>query len=58
MVRCVLANVLDTKIVDHKGEADVFGGMLPKGRGSSNGGVAKLGQVYIEPIVRNVAGLF
>ena len=53
-----LADVLDTKIVDHKGEADVFGGMIPKGRGSIDWGVAKLGNVYIEPIVRNAAGLF
>ena len=58
MVRRVLANVLDTKIVDKKGEADVFGGMLPKGRGSSNGTVAKLGKVYLEMIVRDAAGLF
>ena len=58
MVRRVFADVLDTKIIDHKGEADVFGGMLPKGRGSSNGGVAKLGKVDLEPIVCNTAGLF
>ena len=58
MVRCVFADVLDTKIVDHKGEVYLFGGMLPKGRSSSNGGVAKLGKVYLEPIVRNAAGLF
>ena len=58
MVQCVLANVLDTEIVDHKGEADVFGGMLPKGRGLSDGGVAKLGKVYLEPIVLNAVGLF
>ena len=58
MVRHVLADVLDTKIDDHKGEADVFGGMLPKGRGSSDGGVAKLGKMYLESIVCNAAGLF
>ena len=58
MVRRVLSDVLDTKIVDHKGEADVFGGMLPKGRGPSDGGVAKLFKVYLEPIVCDVAGLF
>ena len=58
MVRRVFSNVLDTKIVNHKGEADVFGDMLPKGRGSSDRGVAKLGKVDIEPIVHNVAGLF
>ena len=38
MVRRVFADVLDTKIVDHKGEADVFGGMFPKGRGSRRRG--------------------
>ena len=58
MVRRVLADVLDTEIVNHKGGADVFGGMLPKGRGSSNGGVSKLGKVYLEPIFRDAAGLF
>ena len=58
MVRHIFAGVLHTKIVDHKGEIDVFGGMLPKGRGSSDGGVAKLGKVDLEPIVRNAAGLF
>ena len=31
--------------------------MLPKGRGSSDGGLAKLGKVDLEPIVRNAAGL-
>ena len=58
MVRRVLADVLDTKIVDHKGESDVFGGMLPKGRSSSDGGLAKIGKVYLEPIICNAAGLF
>ena len=58
MVRRVLSDVLDTEIVDHKGESDVFGGMLPKGRGSSDRGVAKICKVYIEPIVRDAAGLF
>ena len=58
MVRRVFADVLDTEIVEQKGEADVFGGMLPKGRGSSDWGVAKLGKVYLDPIVRDAAGLF
>ena len=58
MVRRVLADVLDTEIFDHKGESDVFGGMLSKGRGSSDGGVAKICKVYLEPIVRNATGLF
>ena len=58
MVRRVLADVLDTKIVNHKGEEDVFGGIFPKGTNSSDGKVAKLGKVYLEPIVRDVAGLF
>ena len=58
MVRRVFNNVLDTKIVNHKGKADVFGGMLPKGRVSSDGGVAKLGKVDNEPIVCNAISLF
>ena len=58
MVRRSLSDVLDTKIFDHKGEADVFGGMLLKGRGLRNGVVAKLGEVYLEPIFRDAAGLF
>ena len=58
MVRRVLADVLDTEIVDHKREADVLGGMLSKGSNLSNGVVAKLGKVDIEPIVCNAAGLF
>ena len=32
--------------------------MLPKGRGSSNRGVAKLGKVDLESIVCNATGLF
>ena len=33
MVRSVFDGLLDTEIDDHKGETDVFGGMLLKGRG-------------------------
>ena len=52
------ADIFDTEVVDHEGEKNIFGGMLPKGRGSRNGGVAKLGKVDLEPIVCNAAGLF
>ena len=58
MVRRFLADVLDAEIVDHKGEADVFSGMFPKGRGPSDRGVSKLCKVYLEPIVCDAAGLF
>ena len=58
MVRRLLTDVPDTKIFNHKGEADVFSGMFPKGRGLSNRRVAKLCKVYLEPIVRDAAGLF
>ena len=58
MARCVLASVLDTGIVNNKGEADVFGGMLPKGRILSDRGAAKLGKVDLEPIVRNAVDMF
>ena len=52
------ADIFDTEVVDHEGEKNIFGGMLPKGRGWRNGGVAKLGKVDLEPIVCNAAGLF
>ena len=58
MVCCVLVDMLDTEIVDYKGESDVFSGMFPKGRGPNDRGVAKLCKVYIEPIIRDAAGLF
>ena len=58
MARRVLTDVLDTGIVDHKEEANVFGGMLPKGRGSSYGGVSKRGKLDLESIIRNASGLF
>ena len=58
MVRRVLANVFDTDIVDHKGESDVFSGMFPTGRGSSDRGVAKLCKVCLDPIICDAAGLF
>ena len=58
MVRLVLADATDTEIVNHKVEADVFGGMLPKVRGLSNGGLSKRGKVDLEPIFCNPDGLF
>ena len=58
MVSSFFAGVFDTEVVDHQGEKDIFSGMIPKVRGSRDGGVAKLGKVYLEPIVCNAAGLF
>ena len=58
MVSSFFVNVFDTKVVDHEGEGDIFGGMLPMRRGFSNGGLAKLGKVDLEHIVCNAAGLF
>ena len=58
MVNSFFADVFDTKFVDHEGEEDIFGGILPKGRGSRNGLVDKLAYVDLEPIVCNTAGLF
>ena len=58
MVSSFFADLFDTKVVEHEGEEDIFGGMLPKGRGSINEGVAKLGKVDLEPIIYNEAGLF
>ena len=58
MFSSFFADVFDTEVVDHEGEKDIFGSILPRGRGSCNGGVAKLGNVDQEPIVCNEAGLF
>ena len=54
----VLADVLDTGIVDHKEEENVFGGIIPKGMGLSDGGVSKRDKVDLESIICNAAGLF
>ena len=53
-----MSGVFDTEVVNHEVEEDIFGGMLPKGRVSLDGGVAKLGNLDMEPIVCNTAGLF
>ena len=58
MVSSFFANVFDTEVVDHEGEEDIFGGMLPKGRGLRDEGVSKLGKVDLEHILCNAAGLF
>ena len=58
MVISFFADVFDTKVVDHKGKADFFGGILTKGGGLSDRVLAKLGKVYLEPIVSDAAGLF
>ena len=38
MVISFFAELFDTKVVDHKGEKDIFGGMLPKGSGFAQRG--------------------
>ena len=58
MVSSFFADVFDTEVVDHKGEKYIFGRMLPKGRGSCDRGLAKLGKVDLDPIVCNMAELF
>ena len=39
-------------------EINIFGSILPKGRGLRGGGVAKLEKADMEPIVCNAADLF
>ena len=58
MVRSFFADVFDTEVVNHEGEKYIFGGMLPKRRGSRDRGVAKFGKVGLETIVFNTDGLF
>ena len=58
MVGVLNANVLDPKVVDDKGESDGTCGMSPEGWGALGGSVAVCGKVFLEALVRNLAGLF
>ena len=51
MLRVVAANILDAKVVDDKGESDVARGMGPEAWVASAGGIAKLGEVFLELLV-------
>ena len=58
MISVVLADVFDTKIVDHEGEGNVAGVVFPKGGCASDGSVSGLGKMQLESVVCDNAGLF
>ena len=53
-----LADVLDPKVINHEGENDGLGCVLPERRGSGNRGKAKMDEMSFEPVVDNAAGFF
>jgi hypothetical protein len=53
MLRIVVANILDAIVVDNKGESDVARGVGPEIWGASCGGIAKIGEVFLELLVSN-----
>ena len=58
MLGVVAANILDAEVVDDKGESDVARGMGPEAWGASGGGIAELGEVFLELLVSNEPRLF
>ena len=58
VVSVFLADGLDPKVVDDKGENDGLGGVLPERKSSGNRGESKMGKVSFEPVVGDAAGLF
>ena len=57
VVGIFLANILDPKIFDNKGESDGLGGVLPERRSSRNRGKSKMGKMSFEPVVGDAASL-
>jgi hypothetical protein len=58
MLRVVAANILDAEVVNNKGESDVARGMGPEAWGASCGGIAELGEVFLELLVSDEPHLF
>ena len=58
MVGVFFADVLYPKIVDDEGKIDVLRRVLPKGGGSGYGGIAKLGKVELEVVIRTATCMF
>ena len=53
MLRVVAANILDAEVVDDKAR-----GMGPEAWGASGGGIAELGEMFLELLVSNEPRLF
>ena len=58
VVGVFLANVLEPKVDDDKGENDGLGGVLPESRSYGNRGESKVGKVSFEPVIGDADGLF
>ena len=58
VVGVFLADIIDPKVVDNKGENDELGGVLPERRSSGNRGESKMGKVSFDPVVGDADGLF
>ena len=58
VVGVFLADVLEPKVINDKGENDELGCVLPECEGSGNRGESKVGKVRFEPVVGDAAGLF
>ena len=56
VVGVLLADILDSKVVNNEGESDGIGGLLPERSSSGNRGESKMGKMSFEPVVGNVAG--
>jgi hypothetical protein len=56
MLRVFSPNVLDTKVVNDKGEGDVASVVSPESWGSRSGGIAVFGEMLVKLLVGNEAG--
>ena len=58
VVGVLFANILDTKVVDNKGEIDGLGGVLPERRSYGNRGESKMVNMRFEPVIGDAASFF
>ena len=58
VVGVFLADILDHKVIDDKGENYGLCGVLLERRSSGNSGKSKVGKVSFEPVIGNADGLF
>ena len=58
VIRIFFAEIFDAEVVDDKGEGDIMRHMLPEGRVVGDMHISKLGEVYFQPVIGDVAGLF
>ena len=54
MLGVLVTYVLDSEVINNKGECDVAGMMLPQRRRAGDGGVAVTGKVVLEALVGKI----